>query len=113
MFGLELFLSRCQKLKVGLTASKIGRLHRTHDGKIKVKKNIFIQILNLFKYIQISTIKNPTCGRLLCDISMSARELLSKCKSYDLEELCKTVLNNEQQQLYRYHSIDQTREAFR
>jgi hypothetical protein len=41
MFGLELFLSRCQKLKVGLTASKIGRLHRTHDGKIKVKKFSF------------------------------------------------------------------------
>jgi hypothetical protein len=39
MFGLELFLSRCQKLKVGLTASKIGRLHRTHDGKIKVLTN--------------------------------------------------------------------------
>jgi len=38
MFGLELFLSRCQKLKVGLTASKIGRLHRTHDGKTKVCK---------------------------------------------------------------------------
>ena len=37
MFGLELFLSRCQKLKVGLTASKIGRLHRTHDGKTKVR----------------------------------------------------------------------------
>lgn len=36
MFGLELFLSRCQKLKVGLTASKICRLHRTHDGKTKV-----------------------------------------------------------------------------
>ena len=36
MFGLELFLSRCQKLKIGLTASKIGRLHRTHDGKTKV-----------------------------------------------------------------------------
>ncbi|CAF0895230.1 unnamed protein product [Rotaria sordida] len=95
MFGLELFLSRCQKLKVGLTASKIGRLHRTHDGKTKV-----------------STIKNPTCGRLLCDISISARELLTKCKSYDLEELCKIVLNTEQQQLYRNHSIDQTRDAF-
>jgi hypothetical protein len=36
MFGLELFLSRCQKLKVGLTSSKICRLHRTHDGKTKV-----------------------------------------------------------------------------
>ncbi|CAF3590618.1 unnamed protein product [Adineta steineri] len=95
MFGLELFLSRCQKLKVGLTASKIGRLHRTHDAKTKV-----------------STIKNPTCGRLLCDISASARELLTKCKSYDLEELCKTVLNNEQQQLYRSYSIDQTRDSF-
>ncbi|CAF3355969.1 unnamed protein product [Rotaria sp. Silwood1] len=95
MFGLELFLSRCQKLKVGLTASKIGRLHRTHDGKIKV-----------------STIKNPTCGRLLCDISISARELLTKCKSYDLEELCKVVLNTEQQQLYRNYSIDQTRDVF-
>ena len=38
MFGLELFLSRCQKLKVGLTASKICRLHRTHDGKTKVNR---------------------------------------------------------------------------
>lgn len=95
MFGLELFLSRCQKLKVGLTASKIGRLHRTHDGKTKV-----------------SAIKNPTCGRLLCDISISARELLTKCKSYDLEELCKVVLNADQQQLYKEFSIDQTREAF-
>ncbi len=44
MFGLELFLSRCQKLKVGLTASKIGRLHRTHDGKTKVGSGIRMHI---------------------------------------------------------------------
>lgn len=47
MFGLELFLSRCQKLKVGLTASKIGRLHRTHDGKTKVK----LRYLKFFVYV--------------------------------------------------------------
>lgn len=111
MFGLELFLSRCQKLKVGLTASKIGRLHRTHDGKTKVDLGkIIISCITII--YQISAIKNPTCGRLLCDISVSARELLTKCKSYDLEELCKTVLNQDQQQLYRHFSIDQTREAF-
>lgn len=46
MFGLELFLSRCQKLKVGLTASKICRLHRTHDGKTKVNRREIDQALH-------------------------------------------------------------------
>ena len=51
MFGLELFLSRCQKLKVGLTASKIGRLHRTHDGKTKVTKRKFSINIKINIYI--------------------------------------------------------------
>ena len=55
MFGLELFLSRCQKLKVGLTASKIGRLHRTHDGKIKVLTKFLFPskiFIDLFRFQQ-------------------------------------------------------------
>ncbi|CAF1111491.1 unnamed protein product, partial [Didymodactylos carnosus] len=95
MFGLELFLTRCQKLKVGLTSSKIGRLHRIYDSKTKV-----------------SAIKNPTYGRLLCDISVSARELLTKCKSYDLDELCKTVLTQQQYELYRQYNIEQIRDSY-
>ncbi|GFQ96687.1 DNA polymerase alpha catalytic subunit, partial [Trichonephila clavata] len=36
--------------------------------------------------------KSATCGRLLCDIKISSKELLN-CKSYDLDELSKHILN--------------------
>lgn len=38
--------------------------------------------------------KNATCGRLVCDIEISAKELI-RCKSYNLTELATQILKTE------------------
>ena len=38
------------------------------------------------------------CGRLLCDVKISAKELI-RCKSYDLTELGSHILHQKRQQL--------------
>lgn len=38
--------------------------------------------------------KNATCGRLVCDVEISAKELI-RCKSYHLTELTAQVLKTE------------------
>lgn len=38
--------------------------------------------------------KNATCGRLVCDVEISAKELI-RCKSYHLTELAAQVLKVE------------------
>ena len=42
--------------------------------------------------------KKSTCGRIICDIKISAKELM-RCKSYDLTELTKQVLKSERTQI--------------
>ncbi|XP_031555098.1 DNA polymerase alpha catalytic subunit-like [Actinia tenebrosa] len=41
---------------------------------------------------------NITCGRLMCDVKISSRELI-RCKSYDLKELSRVVLNTQRQEI--------------
>lgn len=53
--------------------------------------------------------KSATCGRLVCDVEISAKELI-RCKSYHLTELAAQVLKTERitvpqediKHLYRY-----------
>jgi hypothetical protein len=47
------------------------------------------------KHISTQRIQIVCSGRLLCDIMLSSKELLTKCKSYDLNELMKIVLKEE------------------
>ncbi|RZC38424.1 DNA polymerase alpha catalytic subunit, partial [Asbolus verrucosus] len=52
--------------------SKLGRIKRTVLLRQKLEKDLFV-------------------GRLVCDIKISAKELI-KCRSYDLDSLCQSVL---------------------
>ncbi|XKL64150.1 hypothetical protein PGB90_004236 [Kerria lacca] len=58
--------------------SRLGRLRRANVVNIGKGKN-FAE-------------KNVMCGRLLCDIKISAKELI-RARSYDLDSLCEQVLH--------------------
>ncbi|XP_043238456.1 DNA polymerase alpha catalytic subunit-like isoform X1 [Amphibalanus amphitrite] len=77
-FDLDVLLSRCRLLKVGQWAH-MGRLRRSGD------------VLFRTKFSDDSVRRSAMCGRLLCDTFLSAKEL-TRQKSYDLPELCRTVL---------------------
>ena len=41
---------------------------------------------------------NVTCGRLVCDIKISAKELI-RCRSYDLSELVSQILHEKRHEV--------------
>ncbi|XP_044297740.1 DNA polymerase alpha catalytic subunit isoform X2 [Varanus komodoensis] len=78
-FDLELLLQRINYCKVPHW-SKIGRLKRSNMPKLGGRSG-FAE-------------KNATCGRMICDIEISAKELI-RCKSYHLSELVSQILKME------------------
>ncbi|XP_056289495.1 DNA polymerase alpha catalytic subunit isoform X2 [Pseudoliparis swirei] len=78
-FDLEVILQRINVCKVPHW-SKIGRLRRATMPKLG-GRGAFAE-------------KSATCGRLVCDVEMSAKELI-RCKSYHLTELATQVLKME------------------
>ncbi|XP_061614708.1 DNA polymerase alpha catalytic subunit isoform X2 [Phyllopteryx taeniolatus] len=78
-FDLEVLLQRITYLKVPHW-SKIGRLRRANMPKLG-GRSTFAE-------------KSATCGRLVCDTEISAKELI-RCKSYHLTELVVQVLKTE------------------
>ncbi|XP_063063465.1 DNA polymerase alpha catalytic subunit [Engraulis encrasicolus] len=78
-FDLEVLLQRMQHCKVPHW-SKIGRLRRVNMPKLGGRSG-FAE-------------KSATCGRLVCDVEISAKELI-RCKSYHLTELTAQVLKTE------------------
>uniref|UniRef100_A0A3Q2XFK7 DNA polymerase n=1 Tax=Haplochromis burtoni TaxID=8153 RepID=A0A3Q2XFK7_HAPBU len=78
-FDLEVLLQRINVCKVPHW-SKIGRLRRSNMPKLG-GRSAFAE-------------KNATCGRLVCDVEISAKELI-RCKSYHLTELTAQVLKTE------------------
>lgn len=78
-FDLEVLLQRINVCKVPHW-SKIGRLRRTNMPKLG-GRGTFAE-------------KNATCGRLVCDVEISAKELI-RCKSYHLTELVAYILKTE------------------
>uniref|UniRef100_A0A7N8XN96 DNA polymerase alpha catalytic subunit n=1 Tax=Mastacembelus armatus TaxID=205130 RepID=A0A7N8XN96_9TELE len=78
-FDLEVILQRINVCKVPHW-SKIGRLRRANMPKLG-GRGAFAE-------------KNATCGRLVCDVEISAKELI-RCKSYHLTELAAQVLKTE------------------
>lgn len=78
-FDLEVLLQRINVCKVPHW-SKIGRLRRVNMPKLG-GRSAFAE-------------KSATCGRLVCDVEISAKELI-RCKSYHLTELTAQVLKME------------------
>uniref|UniRef100_A0A672SXJ7 DNA polymerase n=1 Tax=Sinocyclocheilus grahami TaxID=75366 RepID=A0A672SXJ7_SINGR len=78
-FDLEVLLQRINVCKVPHW-SKIGRLRRANMPKLGGRSG-FAE-------------KSATCGRLVCDVEISAKELIC-CKSYHLTELAAQILKTE------------------
>lgn len=78
-FDLEVLLQRINLCKVPFW-SKIGRLRRSTMPKLGGRSG-FAE-------------KNAACGRIICDIQISAKELI-RCKSYHLSELVHHILKIE------------------
>ncbi|XP_062336085.1 DNA polymerase alpha catalytic subunit isoform X2 [Osmerus eperlanus] len=78
-FDLEVLLQRIAFCKVPHW-SKMGRLRRANMPKLGGRSG-FAE-------------KSATCGRLVCDVEISAKELI-RCKSYHLTELAAQVLKTE------------------
>uniref|UniRef100_A0A8C2DZW9 DNA polymerase n=1 Tax=Cyprinus carpio TaxID=7962 RepID=A0A8C2DZW9_CYPCA len=78
-FDLEVLLQRISVCKVPHW-SKIGRLRRANMPKLGGRSG-FAE-------------KSATCGRLVCDVEISAKELI-RCKSYHLTELAAQLLKTE------------------
>ncbi|XP_070842398.1 DNA polymerase alpha catalytic subunit isoform X2 [Chaetodon trifascialis] len=78
-FDLEVILQRLNVCKVPHW-SKMGRLRRANMPKLGGRSAF--------------TEKSATCGRLVCDVEISAKELI-RCKSYHLTELVAQVLKME------------------
>uniref|UniRef100_UPI00398E84DD DNA polymerase alpha catalytic subunit n=1 Tax=Pristiophorus japonicus TaxID=55135 RepID=UPI00398E84DD len=78
-FDLDVLLQRINVCKVPHW-SKIGRLRRSAMPKLGGRGR-FAE-------------KNAACGRLICDVEISAKELI-RCKSYNLTELVHQILKIE------------------
>ncbi|XP_042900915.1 DNA polymerase alpha catalytic subunit isoform X2 [Parasteatoda tepidariorum] len=79
-FDLDVLLHRLVTNKTP-NWSRIGRLKRTGMPRLNIAQGGFGE-------------RNATCGRLLCDVKISSKELL-RCRSYDLEELSNQILNQQ------------------
>ncbi|XP_004406705.1 PREDICTED: DNA polymerase alpha catalytic subunit-like, partial [Odobenus rosmarus divergens] len=78
-FELEVLLQRINVCKVPHW-SKIGRLKRSNMPKLGGRSGFGE--------------RNATCGRMICDVEISAKELI-RCKSYHLSELVQQILRTE------------------
>ncbi|KAM8977106.1 DNA polymerase alpha catalytic subunit [Pelodytes ibericus] len=78
-FDLEVLLQRINSCKVPFW-SKIGRLRRSVMPKLGGRSG-FAE-------------RNAACGRIICDVEISAKELI-RCKSYHLSELVNHILKVE------------------
>ncbi|XP_030058230.1 DNA polymerase alpha catalytic subunit isoform X2 [Microcaecilia unicolor] len=78
-FDLEVILQRINTCKVPHW-SKIGRLRRSVMPKLGGRSG-FAE-------------RNAACGRMICDIEISAKEMI-RCKSYHLSELVHQILKTE------------------
>lgn len=78
-FELEVLLQRINMCKVPHW-SKIGRLKRSNMPKLGGRSGFGE--------------RSATCGRMICDVEISAKELI-RCKSYHLSELVQQILKSE------------------
>lgn len=84
--------------------SKIGRLRRANMPKLGVRRHKSSKEIFFFTAFFLHPCvvqgrgafaeKSATCGRLVCDVEISAKELI-RCKSYHLTELTAHILKVE------------------
>ena len=92
-FNFDILLNRCVVKKVPHW-SRLGRLKRSvmpsmPSSNQKSSSNYSSSTTNLITQQRVQTVCS---GRLLCDIMLSSKELLTKCKSFDLTDLVNHVL---------------------
>ena len=93
-FNFDILLNRCLVNKVPHW-SRLGRLKRATMPNMpshSSNKKTFTPSSNTMNLIIQQRIQTVCSGRLLCDIMISAKELLTKCKSFDLPELVSHIL---------------------
>ncbi|XP_052126861.1 DNA polymerase alpha catalytic subunit isoform X1 [Frankliniella occidentalis] len=93
-FDLEVLMHRIFVNKIP-NWSRMGRLRRANPPQVKGR-------------LQIE--RNPVCGRLVCDVKISAKELI-RCRSYDLSALCEAVLKLKEDER-RELSADEIRKCY-
>lgn len=87
-FNLDIILNRCLNKKVPHW-SRLGRLKRSQVPNLNQNTKLNGATNNLIIQQRLITVCS---GRLLCDIMLSSKELLTKCKSYDLLDLAQFIL---------------------
>lgn len=90
-FNLDIILNRCLNKKVPHW-SRMGRLKRSqmpNSNLNNMKSTNNGATNNLIIQQRVQTV---CAGRLLCDVMLSAKELITKCKSYDLHDLTQHIL---------------------
>ena len=81
---------------------------------MNIANTSFTTDLNFYSTNQNSTgfkggsVASATCGRLVCDVKLSAKELI-RCRSYDLTELVSQVLKDKRQAI----DADEIRSKFK
>jgi DNA polymerase alpha subunit A len=92
-FNLDILLNRCLVNKVPHW-SRLGRLKRATMPNMPSghKKSAFAHSSSTMNLIIQQRIQTVCAGRLLCDVMISSKELLTKCKSFDLNELASHIL---------------------
>jgi len=82
-FDLDVLATRMHQLKVQ-SWQKLGRLRRAKERmpRVEGRQGLGFWVGN-----------NITCGRLVCDLQLQARDLLPKLGSYDLANIARSELN--------------------
>ncbi len=94
-FDLEVLLHRIEQNKIPHW-SRLGRLKRASIPKFAGGRG------------KGGAGANASCGRLVCDVMISAKEVI-RCRSYDLAELVTQVLKDTRQEV----DLDQLRNYYK
>jgi DNA polymerase alpha subunit A len=113
-FDLPTLLTRLSILKVE-NWSRLGRLRRANKMEnfgvsraVQILKPLFTRLF-IFQNKSYQA-KTAVSGRLVCDIKLSAQELI-KSRSYDLDTLCETILKIPENQRVVF-SIEDIRSSY-
>jgi DNA polymerase alpha subunit A len=114
-FNFDIILNRCVVKKVPHW-SRIGRLKRSTMPNMHHSTSQKAHSSSLSNLITQQRVQTVCAGRLLSDVMLSAKELLTKCKSFDLIDLVQHILKidvtvnrnlDEEKQVANYYANSQ------
>ncbi|XP_023226396.1 DNA polymerase alpha catalytic subunit-like [Centruroides sculpturatus] len=94
----ELVKQVLDKDRIELSSDDIFKTYKKYSNNSVLEVDFCLKFFNFKQNKSIIGEKNALCGRLFCDVKLSAKELL-RCKSYDLTELVKQVLDKDRIEL--------------